>query len=233
MKRGRLKSVMFAGLACVGLGGCASAGPAELVIDARQYPAAFDAARDALRDRDYALQRVDAAAGVLSTDPKASAGLAWPWDQDQSTPTQEVDELFDRRGRAVRVVFEPAAGPGGAGGPGGAAGAGAGGGANGAAGADLRDYSGPLVMRVRVALLRVQRPGWRVDSTSVRLSGYSSDPALAQRGLEPGYRVAFDEDRLLAGKIAAQVRERLAGLPASAPEPAPAAGSAASATREP
>ena len=69
------------------LGGCAGSGPrsAEFQVSPGQYARAFDEARDVLTGYRFELDRVDAAGGVIATAPKTTAGLATPWDSEQTT----------------------------------------------------------------------------------------------------------------------------------------------------
>jgi hypothetical protein len=196
---------------------CASrhAGPTEpldlvmvddttLRIPAGKYAAAFDAARHELREAGFALERVDAFSGIITTAPSGSAGFATPWSQDQSTVRQEFNDFFQRHYRTVRITFEPAeplaASP--LDPP-----------------TDLRSLDTELLMRTRVVLDRNYRPGWQIANTSIRHSSYYTDPDLQARGMQPGYSVARAEDRLLAERIARRI--------ATAEVPVAAAGSPA------
>jgi hypothetical protein len=186
-----LRASVLLALPGLGLGGCAGGGPAELAIAPGEYPAAFDTAREVLRDARFDIDRVDARAGVLTTSARASTGLSLPW--DLAFTDGALEDLLNRHARRIRVTFEPAA--------------------EGDA-PPIRDLMAaepaPLVMRVRVLVEREQRPGWRLESSSVQLSTRSSDPALAQRGLEPSYTVALREDPELSGRLTGVIAERLA-----------------------
>jgi hypothetical protein len=166
------------------LGGCASPGPTTIDIPAGGYGRAFDAARRVLADYHFELERVDAAAGVISTRPKTTAGLATPWDTQQSTFEQSVDDLVNRQARSVRITFDPQA-------PG-----------------DVREATGPIAARVEVNLERTCRAGWRLDPTAVRLSTFYVDPELQARGLQR-YSVVIAQDPLLAARIARDVKAKL------------------------
>lgn len=185
----RWASLLGAGVLVMlgGLGGCASraAPTTELALAPGEYPAAFRAAQRVLRESDFVLERLDAALGVITTRPKETAGLATPRDQEQTDAGQEFDDLLNRQSRQVRVTFEPVGGR---------------------AVPDLRDDAGALVARARVTVIRRQRPGWRLEPSSVRLSGHSSDGLLADRGLEPEYTVATTTDPVLAGRILDAIR---------------------------
>lgn len=98
--------ILLAGLI---LGGCSAPRSPEFEVSSGEYAAAFDAAREVLRDYRFQLERVDAAAGVITTQPKNTAGAASPWDREQSTLGQEVEDLLNLQRRVVRVTFDRAA----------------------------------------------------------------------------------------------------------------------------
>lgn len=184
-------------------GGCAAGpvGDATLAVPAERYAAAFDAAREVLRDARFDLDRVDARAGVITTQPKKSIGLLSPWDTEQSTVRQEADDLFNRQRRAVRVTFEPPDGP-----P--------------PAGTDLlTSDAAEFIMRVSVVVEREHQPGWRLESTSVRLNTRSTDLALAERGLTPWYTVAVAQDPAFASRLTEEIRRRTDPEPPAADAP--------------
>jgi hypothetical protein len=118
------------------------AGVAELSIEPGAYERAFAIARERLMDYRFAIDRVDARRGVITTHPKRTAGLASPWDQEQSGLGQEWEDLINEQRRVVRIEF------------------------------DLEDGEASS-MSVTVELLRTHRPGWRVESESVRLSTHA------------------------------------------------------------
>ncbi len=94
------------------LTGCASAPPptarSDADFEADAYPALFDAAREVLSDYQFTLDRIDAARGVITTAPKSTAGLATPWDREQSSFRQEIEDLAHQQERVARITFEPA-----------------------------------------------------------------------------------------------------------------------------
>lgn len=206
---------------CLALGGCATArhdATATFQIEAASYQRVFDAARQTLTDRHFPVQRVDAAAGVLTTGSRPTAGLATPWDTDQATLRQEVEDFLNTTSRSVRITFEPLAERLAPEAPPQAAPAAA-------PPPDLRLAEGPIVVEVRVALERTRRPGRRPDPSGIWLSSTTSDPRDARRGMMPAFTEPVAQDGLLAERIARQIRRR-AGLdePARAedpPSPAP------------
>jgi hypothetical protein len=189
---------LILGLVFLAAYGCAAPeGPTELDVPAGSYAATFDAAREVLLDARFDLERVDATEGVISTRPKHSAGIMTPWDVEQSSAAQEFDDLANNQRRVVRVTFEPAftapatpAEPEPEQEP-----------------VDLRTGDAALKMNVRVIVLRDYRPGWQVQTSSVRLSTHTYDPALGKRGMLPDYEVAEDEDRGFAAWIVKRVEE--------------------------
>lgn len=198
-------------LLCLGLTGCASSeNSPEFEFPADRYSDAFVAVREVLRDYRFQVGRVDAAAGVITTKPKATAGLATPWDPEQTTFEQELDDFANDQQRWVRVTFEPRnPGPteppttGLAGGPVG----------------DLRDAGGPLLGRVMVFIDRVQRPGWRLNPKAIGTSSVTIDPALAARSMAPTYTVTITQDPLLAARMGEAIRKKLAAPAGSAGTP--------------
>jgi hypothetical protein len=198
----RITVIVMAFALCL-LGACTAGNPAELRIEPGQYPAAFAAAQETLREIDFSLDRVDAYSGVLTTHPKFSAGIARPWAREQATISSEIEDLFNRQARQARVVFVPVSGTMKDSPP------------------DLRSGDRALLMRVEISLLRRQRPGWRLETSAVRSSTHSSDPLLAAQGMEPSYDTVVDSDTALAAQITGQVASRIATAPAgqSADEP--------------
>lgn len=140
-----------------GAGGCASGAQRDasgvlsagdpdpgMAIDAQQSSLAFDAARETLMEYRFALDRVDARRGVITTRPKRTAGLASPWDREQSGMDQEWEDLLNEQRRVVRVDFEQSP-----------------------------EGDGFVGFSVRVEVLRTHRPNWRVQTESVRLSTHA------------------------------------------------------------
>ncbi len=178
--------------------GCRSAGgPTSVGVEPGQYATAFDEAKDLLLARQFTLERVDARAGVITTSPKATAGLATPWDTEQSSLRQEFEDLMNQQERRVRVVFahagEAPAEPG-----------------EGDAPTDRRDSADPLEARFEVTLLRVSVPGTRVESSAIRMSTRTQDPELSRRGVGGRDRIAIATDDAFAARLARDLQSRLA-----------------------
>jgi hypothetical protein len=177
------------------LAGCSSAdraSPAELRIGPGGYAGVFDAAREAVTAFGFELDRVDARAGVITSRAKTTGGLLTPWDEEQSTARQEIEDLINDQQRRVRITFSRAdqqALP---------------------DDADLRQQDGPMTARVEVAVDRIHHPGWRVEPTSVQQSRRWRDPGLQARGMAPAYEVPFTLDPRLAERIAERIVRRTA-----------------------
>lgn len=179
--------------------GCASTpAPRQFTIsDAAAYEAAFAAAKETLVHSGFDLDRVDARAGVITTLPHRTAGLATPWDRDQSSLSQEWEDFVNLHQRTVRVTFEPApaaiddALP-----------------PDPVAGID--PSTGSLRFRVSAVVERVRIPGWRVEADAVALSTYATDPSLAARGMSPRHIVPLERDTALEDRLAAEIARRAA-----------------------
>lgn len=228
-------------LACVAiawalaLGGCSSsrATARSIEISPGAYPEAFDAAREVLRSYKFTLARVDARAGVITTEPRFSYGVASPFDPVQSTGRQRVQDFMNQQDRRVRITFAhpgtaPAAERSHA--PGGQAdapsealgtlgpippdpippdGAQLDGSTLPDLGEDLRAQDGTLVMHVEVTIDRVSVPHRRLETSSIRQSTFAQEPDLITRGMQPTYTVPRERDDALAARLAEEVRKRL------------------------
>ncbi|MDQ7014718.1 MAG: hypothetical protein Q9O74_12635 [Planctomycetota bacterium] len=170
----------------VGPGGCASAveGTGDFTFSSRDYPAAFDATRDVLRDYRFTLERIDAEAGVISTTKELSPGLLEPWSPLQTGFGDEWEDTLNRQARQVRVTFAP----------------------EGEDGQTMR-------ASVWVTLLRQHRAGRRLDSEWVGASTFAFDPQLKERHTAtyfvPSRRDGALEARL-ARRIEAEMRDGVA-----------------------
>lgn len=171
------------------LTGCGSTpGGPEIAVAPDQYSDAIAATRDVLRSYRFRVDRVDAAGGVVTTAPKSSSGLATPWDGEQSSFTQELEDLGNNQERRVRVTFDRATTP---------------------------DADERITARVEVVVDRVQRPGWRPTPKSVRHSTVTMDPDLAARQMWPTYSVPIRQDHEFASEIAGKIERRLVEIRAA------------------
>ncbi|MDX2148385.1 MAG: hypothetical protein SFZ23_12765 [Planctomycetota bacterium] len=203
------------GLVIAALSGCGvSRETPTFDVPAGAYPQAFEAAKAVLREHRFTLDRVDARAGVILTEQRHSAGLATPWDADQATAEDELQDLLNRRQRTVRVVFAPpvASTTTGSSNP------------TASSGLDnprptslppeldplrdLRATPGPLVARVQVVVERLNRPNLQLSPRTVRLRNYTYDPDLIAGG-----QTRVDDDvalsKRLAGEMLAELDKRL------------------------
>lgn len=183
--------------------GCSTgkSGPSTFNIEPGQYAAVFDVTKETLREYGFALERVDARAGVITTKPRSSGGLVAPWDRVQSTAAQEWEDFLHHQERRVRISFGPASqtepdDP--------RAQA-----ARGPALLDLREFSGPMAAEVLVWIDRTHTPGRRIESTSLRLNTTSRDPALYKSKMLPNYKTPINRDDLLAGRLVRRIRGRV------------------------
>lgn len=171
-------------------------------VPAGAYAAAFDAARDALREHRFTIDRVDAREGVITTAPKPSAGLFSPWDREQTTFRDEAADLLHDQQRVVTIRFEPAGIPPPTGREIGAQTAPA------APPRDLTTLQGPLRAEVTVVLLRLRRGTWRTDADSIYLSTFASDttpdapPSRFYEPIKRDPRFASHLAELIAGRLA-------------------------------
>lgn len=171
--------------------GCASrqaapVQPPRLEVGAEAYAEAFDAVKDELRRLGFRLDRVDARAGVITTQPLDSAGFATPWMQVESTGRQEVEGYLHRQRRRVEASFTSEGEP-----------------------ADLRLAGGEIGVTIRVYEDRVYRHGVQLHPTSVRLASVARDPALEAIGAQPSFAAPLGQDERLARRIADRLRDRL------------------------
>lgn len=175
--------LVVAGCAAL-LGGCArGARTSDVAVSAGAYSDAFDAAKEVLREQGFSLERIDAAKGVITTQPRHSAGLATPWKTDESSLGQEVEGLVNEQRRRAVVLFEP----------------------------DQRSEEGEtgMICRVRVTVYRSQSPGWRVSSRTPTLPSVTTDPAMSARGLGYGYETPRERDEALERRLAGKIARRI------------------------
>lgn len=191
--------------------GCAS-GPAHsgtggrFVTEPVQYDAAFDIARDELAGMGFTIDRVDAYSGVITTQAKASGGLATPWDREQASLQSELADLAHPQQRLVRISFMPKDEadriPGdqpvtqitGEGAP-----------------RSIAEVSQvePLVGVVEVTIQRVYQPHKRVSTVNVLITTQTRDPTLRSRGMHREFAVTTQRDHALEEKLAARIGTRL------------------------
>ncbi len=162
------------------------------------YPRAFDAARETLLHAGFTLERVDAAEGLISTTPKGSAGLLTPWDTQQSSLTDELDDFINDQRRRVWIEFIPLTAPTEDEGlpPG--------------VPVEVHPIAGEtLEARVRVVIERRLTPGRTIEPASIRRSGRFVDPSLGPRQMLPVAWIPIRTDPELARRLSAQIQQRL------------------------
>lgn len=190
------------------LGGCATAptpaplAAATFVVQAEDYPAAFEAAKAELADRRFELERVDARAGVILSRPRTGAGVLTPW--KLRSGGRLAEDTLNAQTRTVEVRFEPAEEldtP-----PTGVA----------DALASPRpplppgQARGSVVVSVRVLISRRVTPTRRLEPTAIRSSSASGNPKLFRRGLGTTYNAPRDLDAQAATALSRSIRRRLA-----------------------
>ncbi len=165
------------------------------------YTEAFDATREALLDCRFTLERVDAHAGVITTAPKPTAGLLSPWDAEQSSFRDELEDFTSDQRRVVRVEFHagppPAVGP-------------ATPGQSVTLPPSPADADTPVTATVRVVIERRYIPGRTIEPESIRRSTTFVDLDLISRGMQPVYYVPIADDPQLAARLVEMIRARLA-----------------------
>jgi hypothetical protein len=162
----------------------------EFSVPAGGYAAAFDATREVLREYRFELERVDARAGVITTRAKSTAGMATPWDREQTTFKQEVEDLLNNQRRIARVQFR----------------------AEGAEPGGPMPPEAPLIGRVEVTVYRVQTPGLRPSSRAIVTTNAATDPELLSQRIGASFEVEEAEDRELAWRLARRIHRRAQDL---------------------
>ena len=154
-------------------------------LEGVSYEDAFVAARAVLAEFRFGINRVDAARGVLTSYPKRSAGLASPWDGEQSSIGQEFEDLTNQQERTIHIEFE-----------------------RGEQG-DADASAGGVVARVRVIVNRVHRPNWRVDTQSILLSTHARSRDAMGNLERSEFREPIGQDPALADRLARAIINRL------------------------
>lgn len=140
---------------------------------------AIDAARAVLIENRFTIDRVDARRGVLTTFPKQTAGIASPWDSEQSSFDQEIADLVHHHERVIRVSFEQ------------------------------ESVGAPIHANVHASIVRVRRPGWRLETESIRRSTHARRISNNNTNVPSIQREQIGEDHQLSARLAEQIRDRL------------------------
>jgi hypothetical protein len=190
--------ITFALASLLALGLLPACTPANIAptfdISQGDYARAFDASIDTLREYRFKVDRVDASAGVITSFPKSTSGLATPWDIEQSTPTQEVEDFLAYNSRVVRITFEPKASSGKVSPP----------------EPGPTDFdAGTMVGRVDVVIQRRYVRGWQVSPAAILQSDFTTDTVGSARGEPQQYDAPLTRDERLAARFASRIRNRL------------------------
>lgn len=201
MRFGNVSSPILIALGAATLIGCAARSP-DVAVPAAEYAEAFTAARDVLHSYRFALDRIDARAGVLTTHARGSAGLFTPWTGQETTPGQQWEDTIHDQQRRVEIVFsEPPSAP------------------PGPDKAELlpdqaRAHADDLLetprdtnARVVVIVERIYQFGWRPNTKSTVLMSLTED---TQPDAPSRVVVDFSDDPYLAGRIASDIRALIA-----------------------
>lgn len=164
--------------------GCTSKAPvAEVRFSGEEYAQVFQDAKDVLRRAQFELDRVDARAGVITTRPKPSAGLATPWIRQSSGLKGSISGFLHRERRVARIRFEPIEAS-----------------SETTIGEtdpllDLRAYEGEVEATIEVEIQRVEPSEQRFSPQSIRLQSYVIDatPGSESASAGPGYVSRPDE----------------------------------------
>lgn len=160
---------------------------ARVLVDPADYAWMFERARDALRDAGFEIDRVDAAAGVITTAPMP--GLA-AWKSGLLREAGVARALHAEGWHATtvegRAVFA----------------------SEGERVEDLRDAGSSLTLRFEVVERREHRPSRRIDTTSVVYASEFSDRGFSRQGMEPSFTVAWRRNH----QAEALLSQRVAGV---------------------
>lgn len=209
-----------AALLWASLTGCGQAdSQLSLIVDRARYDAVFDATLESLRREQFVLNRVDRRLGVITTEPRPASSVLEPWRGDNSTVGQAVESTLHDQHRVVRVQFRPyqanvtaaaAAGDGHRGPdavgeerPGDFTAA--------ARPFEAANHDGVMAMELRCVIERGHRPGWRLETSSMRYSSYTVDPALARRGIPRRFWEPIGRDQHMESRLLEQIIAKVGG----------------------
>lgn len=221
--------------------GCAAPGGAPaLTVEAKDYPATFDAAL--LAARDHRLQPVvtDRDLGIIETAPRNAGSLLEPWRTDNSGIDQSFAQTVNHERRRARIEFLPAGWAAPVPDPSAPVVEAAIPGTDRAeARVDLAREKGPIEMRVWVFVDRAFLPNQRIGDWTLSQMRYARDPLDRQDPQDTTTRsetkwtpIGRDQayERRLADRIREILAERATAAPAAAttgkPLPAAPAGAA-------
>lgn len=159
----------------------------SLAFDPPRYPDAFAIARDELLASGFALDRVDARAGVISTLPKRTAGLMTPWNRESIGLGQAWQDLINDQARVVTVRFEPPPDR----------------------HIDRHTDRPPELMIVETTLLRLRYVGSRQETEFAGLGSRWSDPLAQSKGLDGVQPVPLRRDDAWSERLTDRIERRL------------------------
>ncbi|MEM9418674.1 MAG: hypothetical protein AAGA25_06395 [Planctomycetota bacterium] len=195
---------MSLSLVVVVIAGCASSNNAEVqdnptALSVDDYPVAFQASADVLRDAGFSVDRRDFRFGKVSTKPKGSPTLIEAWKPDNTYADQSVRSTLGDLRRTVTVNFIPQ---------------------NDEPHADAESLPGAkrLVsaynLRVEVQVERFQIPQRRMNGSTngVVFSDLAEVPEeLQARGITQSYWEPIGRDIHLEQRLLQQILDRTAG----------------------
>jgi len=196
IKRGVCAMILLSG--AVMLSGCASYRSIEgsaiehtsetgrVRLEGVSYAQAFARAREVLADNRFAIDRIDATRGVISTHPKRTLGMVSPWDGEQSSLKQEWEDFANQQERTIRVAFAPVDG-------------------------FTLASEGDFELTVEVIVHRVHRPNWRIETESVRLSSHAQSRDATGQLEFTSFREPIGHDPSLEARLVKAISDRVLG----------------------
>lgn len=161
-----------------------------VVFEGGSYQEVFDAAREVIRGYRFAINRVDASRGVITTQPKRTLGLGSVWDREQSTLGQELEDFANEHKRTVRVQFERTA----------------------SGDSSMQaDGAGEGVVRATIEVMvhRVHRPHMRIETESIRLSSQARSRDSSGRVEPVSFSEPLGHDLAFARRLAREIQDKL------------------------
>ncbi len=176
-----------------GLSGCASTprfhhvqddqaepGLGQVIIEDASYREVFETTRQVLTFYRFAINRVDATRGMISTFPKRTLGIGSIWDHEQSSLKQEWEDFANQHERTIRVMLRHTA-------------------------HENDSEKTEIKVVVEVLLHRIRRPHWRIEPQSIGLSTYAQSRDTTGQIEPPFFREPIGHDLELAQRIARHI----------------------------
>ncbi|MGI9014459.1 MAG: hypothetical protein ACR2GY_09450 [Phycisphaerales bacterium] len=90
------------------LAGCASSrGPESIVVSPGAYAQTFDAAIECARDMGLYPETIDRRAGIITTTPRMAGSILEPWDRQNASLSQSLENTLQHQRRVARFEFVP------------------------------------------------------------------------------------------------------------------------------